>query len=76
MASFYRFGNLLISFLINFFFNSHLSDIETGYKAMRKDIFERLELKANRFEIEVEITIHLLKNGSYLPSNTSFKISK
>jgi hypothetical protein len=30
---------------------------------MRKDIFKKLELKANGFEIEVEITIHLLKKG-------------
>jgi glycosyltransferase involved in cell wall biosynthesis len=45
ITSFYRFGNLLISFLINLFFHSHLSDVETGYEGLR----ERQIKKHNKY---------------------------
>jgi glycosyltransferase involved in cell wall biosynthesis len=63
MSSVYRLGNSILTTLTNVLFNSHLTDIETCYKVMNKDIFNRLKLKSNGFEIEAEITALLLKYG-------------
>ena len=35
--------------------------METGYKIFRKDIFEQLHIKADRFDFEPEFTAKLLK---------------
>ena len=35
--------------------------METGYKIFRKEIFEQLKIKAERFDFEPEFTAKLLK---------------
>ncbi len=37
--------------------------METCYKMIRTDLFKRLNLESERFEIEPEITAKLLKRG-------------
>jgi hypothetical protein len=44
-------------------FGGHLTDMETCYKMMRTEIFKKLNIESNRFEIEAEITAKLLKKG-------------
>ena len=56
-------GNKFLTFVTNLLFGSSLSDIQTCYKAMPRDIFKKLNLKSDRFEIESEITSKILKNG-------------
>lgn len=57
----YYLGNLLISFLVNLFFDSHLSDIETGHKVFLKSIIKNIDFKEKRFGFEVEITAKILR---------------
>ena len=55
--------NKFLTGLTNFLFASNLTDMETCYKLVKTDILKSLKLAAERFELEPEITINLLKNG-------------
>jgi glycosyltransferase involved in cell wall biosynthesis len=57
-----RFGNALLTQLTNVLYGSSLTDMETCYKIMRGDLARGLRLTADRFEIEPEITVLLLKS--------------
>ncbi len=54
-------GNRLLSLLTNILFNTTLSDMETGYKAIRADVIRSLDLRRDDFGIEPEITAKLCK---------------
>ncbi|PIU83135.1 MAG: glycosyl transferase [Elusimicrobia bacterium CG06_land_8_20_14_3_00_38_11] len=54
-------GNKLLNFLTNFIYGSNLTDMETCYKVFRSDVILSLNLKANRFEFEPEVTAKILK---------------
>jgi len=59
----YMFGNKILTLFTNILFNSSLTDMETCYKAIRKDILKGISLGEDRFGIEPEITAKLLKRG-------------
>ena len=59
-----RFGNATLTQLTNLLYGSSLTDMETCYKIMRGDLARSLPLVSNRFEIEPEITVQLLKRGA------------
>jgi glycosyltransferase involved in cell wall biosynthesis len=52
----HRVGNRGLSLLTNVLYNTTLSDMETGYKAMRADVLRSLHLTEDDFAIEPEIT--------------------
>src|SRR5262245_25383792 len=56
-------GNKLLTAVTNLLFGSSLTDMETCYKVMRGDIARSLELSADRFDIEPEVTARLLLGG-------------
>lgn len=56
-------GNKFLNEVVNIFYNSILSDMETGYKLIPTKIMRDLNLRANDFSIEPEITCKLLKRG-------------
>jgi glycosyltransferase involved in cell wall biosynthesis len=56
-------ANRLLTWLTNVLYGSSLTDMETCYKIMRRDVARALDLTANRFEIEPEITAKLLLAG-------------
>jgi len=55
----------------NFFFNAAImiltrqtvTDSQTGFRAVRKDVLDKLNLRSNGYEIETEITVKGLMNG-------------
>lgn len=55
-------GNKFLTFLSNFFSDIHLSDMETCYKAFRREVIQNLKLESERFGIEVEITAKLARS--------------
>lgn len=59
-----RLGNAGLTFVTNVLYGSDLTDMETCYKVMRGDLARRLPLSADRFDIEPEITVMLLKSGA------------
>ena len=52
-------GNRLLTLASNIFTNLNLSDMETCYKLIRRDVLQRLPLTSDRFGFEVEITARL-----------------
>lgn len=52
-------GNKLLTLISNMVTNLNLSDMETGYKAMRADYVKKLLLREKRFGIEPELTAKL-----------------
>lgn len=52
-------GNKFLTKLSNMFTNLNLTDMETCYKIVRRDIFQSLQLRENRFGFEPEITAKL-----------------
>ncbi len=49
-------GNRFLSLLTGVLFNTTLTDMETGYKAFRREALKQLRLTEDRFGIEPEIT--------------------
>jgi hypothetical protein len=47
-------------------FNTTISDMEVGYKALRGDLARSLELVSDDFRIEPEITAKILRRGARL----------
>ena len=58
-----RVANAFLTRVTNTLYGSSLTDMETCYKVMRGDVARALELKADRFDIEPEITAKLLLGG-------------
>jgi len=54
-------GNKVLTFISNFFTDIHLSDMETCYKAFRREVIQNLNLESDRFGIEVELTAKIAK---------------
>jgi glycosyltransferase involved in cell wall biosynthesis len=54
-------GNRFLSLLTNVLYNTTLSDMETGYKAFRTEVLRSLDLRADDFSIEPEITAKVCK---------------
>jgi glycosyltransferase involved in cell wall biosynthesis len=54
-------GNRLLTLLSNMLTDLNLTDMETGYKAMRGDVARTLALRSNRFGFEPEVTARLAR---------------
>lgn len=54
-------ANKFITFLIDIFFNTTLSDVEVGYKVFKKSTLDKISLVENRFGFEIEVTAKILK---------------
>lgn len=55
-------GNKFLTFWSNVFSDIHLSDMETCYKAFRREVIQNLKLTSCRFGIEVELTAKLARS--------------
>jgi glycosyltransferase involved in cell wall biosynthesis len=58
-----RLANRFLTTLTNLLFGARLSDMETAYKAFRRQVLEGLKLRCVRFDFEPEITAKLLLAG-------------
>jgi glycosyltransferase involved in cell wall biosynthesis len=56
-------GNRLLTLITNVLYNTMLSDMETCYKVMRREVLQGLNLQSNGFGIEPEITAKIFKRG-------------
>jgi glycosyltransferase involved in cell wall biosynthesis len=56
-------GNKFLSFTTSLLYNTTLSDMETCYKLMKRDLVKDIRLRSRRFDFEPEITAKLLKRG-------------
>ncbi|HEY1305368.1 MAG TPA: glycosyltransferase family 2 protein [Vicinamibacterales bacterium] len=56
-------GNRVLTLLTNVLYNTMLTDMETCYKVMRREVLQGLDLRSNGFGIEPEITAKIFKRG-------------
>jgi len=56
-------GNAFLTCLSNMFTNLNLSDMETCYKAFRREIIQQIHIEENRFGFEPEITAKVAQLG-------------
>ena len=54
-------GNSILTLLSNCLTNINLSDMETCYKAFRREVIQSIPLEENRFGFEPEITVKVAK---------------
>jgi len=59
----HRMGNGVLTLLSNMFTNLNLTDMETCYKAFRRDIIQKITIEENRFGFEPEITAKVARMG-------------
>ena len=60
---FHYLANRFLCLLTNLLYGSNLTDMETGYKMMTREVYLKLELVSNKFDIEPEITTKVLRQG-------------
>jgi glycosyltransferase involved in cell wall biosynthesis len=56
-------GNWLLTTMSNMFTNINLTDMETCYKAFRREIIQSIDIEESRFGFEPEITAKISKMG-------------
>lgn len=56
-------GNMLITLVSNMATDLNLTDMETGYKVFKREVFEGIKIKSNRFGFEPEITAKVARKG-------------
>jgi glycosyltransferase involved in cell wall biosynthesis len=58
--------NRSLTFICNWFTNLHLTDLETGYKAINTTLLKSIPLRSNDFRFEVEIAFKLAKRRAVI----------
>ena len=54
-------GNRLASYLILLFFGKYIPDVPSGYKAMTKSVYRKLNLTSSNYGIELEVAVKTAK---------------
>jgi hypothetical protein len=54
-------GNAFLTLLSNMFTDLNLTDMETCYKAFRREIIQQINIEENRFGFEPEVTAKVAK---------------
>jgi glycosyltransferase involved in cell wall biosynthesis len=57
----HRVGNGVLTLMSNFFTDLNLSDMETCYKAFRREVIQSINIRENRFGFEPEVTAKVAK---------------
>ena len=58
-----RMGNFMFNMVIATLTGKRVTDSQTGFRAIKKEVLEKLNLTSCGYEIESEITVKSLKNG-------------
>lgn len=59
-----RLGNLALTTALNLLYGVHLSDTQAGLRAIRRALWQRLPLRATRYEVETEVLARSLLAGA------------
>ena len=59
----HKWGNRLLTGITNLLYWSSITDMETCYKLIPSSLAKQLNIKANKFDMEPEITAKILKRG-------------
>jgi len=56
-------GNRALTWLFNRLYGSAITDTQAGFRVVRRDALDLAALRARRYEIETELTLHVLRRG-------------
>jgi glycosyltransferase involved in cell wall biosynthesis len=59
-----RLGNLALTAALNVLYGVRLSDTQAGFRAMKRALWQRLPLRAERYEVETEVLVRSLLAGA------------
>ncbi len=59
----HQLGNSLFTMIIRLLFNAQVSDVLSGYRLMSRRFVKSFPVSARGFEIETELTVHMLEVG-------------
>jgi glycosyltransferase involved in cell wall biosynthesis len=71
-----RLGNAMLLALVNRLYGAHLTDLCYGYCAVRRSALPALDLRADGFEIETEMTVRALRAGLRVGEVPSFELPR
>lgn len=54
-------ANKFLTYLTNLLYGSNITDMETGYKLFKRDIFKKVKINSDKFDFEAEVTARILK---------------
>lgn len=60
---FNRIGNTIFSLLAGYLSCQRINDSQTGYRAFRREMFEKLDVEAKNLEFETKMTVRAAKRG-------------
>lgn len=60
MSVSHKLGNIILSLVTRLRYDVKVTDVMTGHKAFSREVIDSIELSANGFEVEIEITKKLL----------------
>jgi glycosyltransferase involved in cell wall biosynthesis len=58
-----RAGNRLLTEVVNVLFRARLTDTQAGFRVVRRAMAERAGLSADRYDIEVDLLLSVLRSG-------------
>ena len=58
-----RIANIISSSTVNLLFNAKISDVNTGYKVLKRNILDDIKIASKDFAFETELTAQILKKG-------------
>ena len=61
-----KIANKFLTLLTNILYGATITDMETCYKAFKKEVIQRITIKSNRFDFEPEITAKIMKKKARL----------
>ncbi len=59
-----KLANKFLTLLTNVLYGAEITDMETCYKAFKREFIQNITIRANRFDFEPEITAKILKKGA------------
>ena len=71
-----RFGNLLSSFIINKRWNTNLTDVQNGFRALKKRSLQDINLMEDSFAIEQEMVMKCIKSGKKVVQIPSWELKR
>lgn len=69
-------ASYIINKIINIRWSTDLTDVQNGYRAIRKSVFQELNLTENTFQIEQEMVMKCLKAGYKISEVPSHEYSR
>ncbi|MCK5492323.1 MAG: glycosyltransferase family 2 protein, partial [Candidatus Omnitrophica bacterium] len=69
-------GNLISAFIVNLVWRSKLTDIQNGFRAVRRTMFQDISLTENSFAIEQEMVMKCLKKKIKIVEIPSWELKR